>query len=166
MPVFAGSVQAPPALWNSCSFLGQYLCTLSTSVFFLPLCTHVLFTCAPFRPTSCCLLSHCLCRVSPVKATFLLSLSQVLALLVCSLPLCFSFPLSHCLVVYWGSKRRNSLLLSVQKKSHSVFVYEEKLKMNAFSVFLTSHYFQLPMLPAVGQMNNINYQGDIHERIK
>ena len=71
---------------------------------------------------------HAVCCLTVSAASFLLSVFQVLALLVCSLPLCFSFPLSHCLVVYWGSKKRDSLLLSVQKKSHSVFDYEENAK--------------------------------------
>lgn len=144
----------------------QCLCTLSSSVFFLSASVHPhsVPLCSPTPLHAvCCLTVSAVCLV---KATpFLLSVSG-LAVLACSLPV-FSFfsplSLSGCML---GSKKRNSLLLSVQRGHIQFLFMKKKLKMSDFSVFFTSHYFQLPMLPAVGQMNNINYQGDIHERIK
>lgn len=160
MPVFAGSVQALPTLWNSCSFLQQYLCTLSMSVFFLPLhpCSIHLCSLPPHFMLS--VVSLCLPLVS-----FSLSFRFLLCLSALSLSV-FLFP-SLTVWLYIGGQRKGIVYYCQYKRSHIQFLIMKKmLKMNDFSVFLTSHYFQLPMLPAVGQMNNLNYQGDIHERIK
>lgn len=132
----------------------------------LCLCAPTFCSLVLSHPTSCCLLSHRLCCVSCESYSFP-SLCFRFSLCLPALSLFFSFfsplSLSGCML---GSKKRNSLLLSVQRGHIQFLFMKKKLKMSDFSVFFTSHYFQLPMLPAVGQMNNINYQGDIHERIK
>ena len=123
------SVQALPTLCNPCCSAFAFCLPRCSSS--LPPCTRILFTCAVLYPTSCRLLSHHLCCVSLVKASpFLLSLSFMFLLCLPALSLSvFSFfsplSLSGCIL---GLKKRNSLLLSAQKKSHSVFVYEEKAK--------------------------------------
>lgn len=163
MPIFDVSVQALPTLCNSCCTVSAP-CLLQCS-FSLPLCTHILFSCAlPPHFMLSVISPSLLCVLWKLLLSF--SLFHVLAVLACCLPV-FSFysplSLSGCML---GSKKRNSLLLSVQRGHIQFLFIKKKLKMSDFSVFFTSHYFQLPMLPAVGQMNNINYQGDIQERIK
>lgn len=84
------SVQALPTLCNRCCSAFAFCLPRCSSS--LPPCTRILFTCAVLYPTSCRLLSHRLCCVSLVKASpFLLSLFHVLAVLACSLALCFFF---------------------------------------------------------------------------
>lgn len=130
-------------------------CLLRCS-FSLPLCTTFVL-CSPLP--SCCLLSHRLrCCVSCGK--LLLSFSLVFQVSLClpALSLFFSFfSLSHCLVVCWGQRKGIVTTVSTKEVTFS-FVYEEKAKDEWFFCIFTSHYFQLPMLPAVGQMNNINYK--------
>ena len=136
------------------------------SVLSLCLCAPTFCSLALSRPTSCCLLSHRLCCVS-CESYYFPSLCFMFSLCLPAVSLFFlSIPLSHLSGCMLGSKKRNSLLLSVQRGHIQFLFIKKKLKMSDFSVFFTSHYFQLPMLPAVGQMNNINYQGDIQERIK
>ena len=97
--------------------------------------------------------------------SFSLSFGFLLCLSALSLSV-FLFP-SLTVWLYIGGQRKGIVYYCQYKRSHIQFLIMKKmLKMNDFSVFLTSHYFQLPMLPAVGHMNNLNYQGDIHERIK
>lgn len=148
----------------------QCLCPLSTSVFFLSASVHPhsVHLCCPLRHFMPSIVSPSLLCISCESYSFpSLSLSCFCCACLLSPSLFFlSFPLSHRLVVYWG-QRKGIVYYCQHKRSHIQFLFmKKKLKMNDFSVFFTSHYFQLPMLPAVGQMNNINYQGDIHERIK
>lgn len=150
----------------------QCLCTLSASVFFLSASVHPhsVHLCSPPPYPMLSLVSLSLLCISLVLLVtpFLLSFSHVPAVFVSvlflSLPVFSFFPppfpifFSQCLGVYWD-QRKGIVYYCQYKRSHIYqFLFtEKKLKMNTFSVFLTSHYFQLPTFSAVGQMNNTNY---------